>query len=76
MLYRETDIEALVEKIATLVSRLDDPALRTEQAKPMIYEVVSLFEQLIQLRAELKRAKASAVRGGGHAVPLMKTASR
>jgi hypothetical protein len=76
MLYRETDIEALVEKIATLVSRLDDSALRTEQAKPMIYEVVSLFEQLIQLRAELKRAKAPAVRGGGHAVPLMKTASR
>lgn len=76
MLYREADIEAIVQKIETLVGKLDDPALEKAVAIPMIFEAVSLFEQLIQLRAEMKRARASTAIGAGHDAPAMRTAGQ
>lgn len=69
ILYREADAEAIVEKIETLVGRLDDPGLEKAQMRPIIYEVASLFEQLIQFRAAMKRAEAAALpRGDGDGV--------
>lgn len=53
MLHRETDAQDLVDRIEALLVRLDDSALDKSLVEPLANEMLSLFEQLIQLRRML-----------------------
>ena len=50
MLHRETNAQQLVNRIETLLARLDDANLDKSLVEPLANEILGLFEQLIQLR--------------------------